>query len=334
MFFPSKWNAAGAKRLGRTILVAGLLVSGATPSLLSEGNTDSATAPSSKFKERSVRRAEPRPRKKEKPAEDAEESLDKDLSEKSAPSGKRNRSEPTQVAIKTTDANLKAGAMSPEDLKHPLAPAIQLVSESHSKLASVKDYTGTFLKTEDVNGKIIEQSMALKVRENPFSVALKFNSPYRGRQVIYVEGENDGKMLVKPEGFKAIVGTLSIDPHGDQALAENRHPITQAGLSSMVRLVLSQWKSELKQEDLHDVEITEDKSTGQTCRKIQVVRSSQTPGIPFHMTCLYLSQETKLPVRIENYDWPSTPGKKPVLVEQYTFQDVKTNVGLNDDDFR
>jgi hypothetical protein len=152
--------------------------------------------------------------------------------------------------------------------------------------------------------------MALKVRENPFSVALKFNSPYRGRQVIYVEGENDGKMLVKPEGFKAIVGTLSIDPHGDQALAENRHPITQAGLSSMVRLVLSQWKSELKQEDLHDVEISEDKSTGQTCRKIQVVRSSQTPGIPFHMTCLYLSQETKLPVRIENYDWPSTPGKK------------------------
>ncbi len=316
MFFPGKWKSRGAVRLSRTILVAGLLCSGPMPLLMSEGISE-PSASTSKTRDKSSRRTENRFRKERDKNKDDNESL-----------------ESTQVAIKTNDSALKPGAMSEEELDHPLAPAIEIVAGSQIKAASLKDYSATFLKTEEVNGKIVEQSMAINVREKPFSVSLKFNNPYRGRQVIYVEGENNGKMLVKPEGFKAIVGTLSIDPHGDQALAENRHPITQVGISSMLRLVMLQWKSELKHDDIHEVEMTEVKTNGQSCLKIQVIRTKQVPGVPFQMTSLYLSMDTELPVRIENYEWPSVPGKAPQLVEDYSYQGLKTNIGLKDQDFR
>lgn len=332
MFFLGKWKSRGAARLTRTLLVAGLLVSGPMPQVNSAEDLNEPAA--SKTKDRASRRAENRARKeREKSKDDDTETSDFDDSKPTLPvRGKRTDS--TQVAIKTSDAALKPGAMTEEELNHPLAPVIKLVNDSQSKLASVKDYSATFLKKEVVNGKALEQSMAIKVREKPFSVALKFNNPYRGRQVIYVDGQNNGKMLVKPEGFKAIVGTLSIDPNGDQALAENRHPITQVGISSMIRLVQAQLKSELKHDDIHEINITETKTLGLSCVKIQVKRTKQLPGIPFAMTSLYLSKETKLPVRIENYAWPTSSGKAPQLVEDYTYQDLKINVGLGDQDFR
>lgn len=333
MFFPGKWKSRGAVCLTRTILVAGLLSSGPLPQLVSEEKPEQPAA-TSKVKDRASRRAENRSRKeRDKSKEDEPAESDSNSSSPAFPV-KASKTESTQVAIKTNDSGLKPGSMSAEELNHPLAPAIQLVGECQTKLAAVKDYSATFLKKEEITGKTLEQSMAIKVREKPFSVALKFNNPYRGRQVIYVEGQNNGKMLVKPEGFKSIVGTLSIDPNGDQALAENRHPITQAGISSMIRLVQTQWKSELKHEDIHEIEIIETKNLGQSCLKIQVKRTKQLPGIPFQMTSLSLSKETKLPVRIENYAWPTGSEKVPQLVEEYTYQDLKVNIGLGDQDFR
>lgn len=342
MFFPRMRKSGRMRRMTRTILVAGVLLSGPTAWLLSEGTTDSSTTSSSstRSRDRTAKRSENRSKRdREKPADETLESETKSSTNSlrsartSVPAGRK--SDPRQVAIKTDDAILKPRALTAEELNHPLAPAIQMVMESQVRLETIRDYSATFIKREQVQGKIVEQSMEIKVREAPFSVALKFNNPYRGRQVLYVEGKNDGKMLVKPEGFKAIVGTLSIDPAGPQALAENRHPITEAGISSLIRLALLQLKAETKLEDLHEVQVTEDHSVaGLTCHCVEVKRTRKAPGVPFHLTRLYLSQETKLPVKIENYDWASGPGENPALLEEYTFQDMKLNIGLNDQDFR
>jgi hypothetical protein len=38
-------------------------------------------------------------------------------------------------------------------------------------------------------------------------------------------------------------------------------------------------------------------------------------------------------VRYESYDWPRTPGGQPELIEEYTYLNLKFNVGLTDADF-
>ncbi|MCA9098803.1 MAG: hypothetical protein KDA36_10460, partial [Planctomycetaceae bacterium] len=84
----------------------------------------------SKTKDRASRRAENRARKeREKSKDDDTETSDFDDSEPTLPvRGKRTDS--TQVAIKTSDAALKPGAMTEEELNHPLAPVIKLVNDS------------------------------------------------------------------------------------------------------------------------------------------------------------------------------------------------------------
>ncbi len=40
-----------------------------------------------------------------------------------------------------------------------------------------------------------------------------------------------------------------------------------------------------------------------------------------------------MPIRYEQYDWSGVAGDRPELVEQYTYLDLKLNVGLTDADF-
>jgi hypothetical protein len=40
-----------------------------------------------------------------------------------------------------------------------------------------------------------------------------------------------------------------------------------------------------------------------------------------------------LPVRYEAYDFPVHAQSPPQLIEEYTYVDMKVNVGLNDSDF-
>ena len=38
-------------------------------------------------------------------------------------------------------------------------------------------------------------------------------------------------------------------------------------------------------------------------------------------------------IRYASWSWPTEPGGQPVLEEEYTYSDIKVNVGLTDLDF-
>jgi hypothetical protein len=66
---------------------------------------------------------------------------------------------------------------------------IALVEESRSALRNVADYTALFTKTERINGRLRKQVMEMKLREDPFSIYLLYESKKeRGRQAVYVDG--------------------------------------------------------------------------------------------------------------------------------------------------
>ncbi len=57
-------------------------------------------------------------------------------------------------------------------------------------------------------------------------------------------------------------------------------------------------------------------------------------NIDFHLARIYVDDKLQVPVRYEAYDWPETEGGSPLLMEEYTFLDLKLNVGLSQADFR
>ena len=65
---------------------------------------------------------------------------------------------------------------------------------------------------------------------------------------------------------------------------------------------------------------------------IEVIHDQKRAPYEFHRAKVYIDDEYKIPVRFAAYDWP-LPGQKPGLLEEYTYINIKMNVGLTDQDF-
>lgn len=226
-----------------------------------------------------------------------------------------------------------------EEEKHPLLKVMEYADESREALQEVQDYTAVFSKTERIKNRVVSQTMELKFREKPFSVYFKFNSgPDAGREVIYVAGANNGRLLVHEVGIKAIAGTLDLRPDDPRVLAESRRPITQMGISNLLETNYKIWDTERKVDPSSvEVKLFPDAKLGDRnktpCEAVQITHAKPSRDVKFHISRIYFLKDTKLPVRVENYDWPRGAGEKPTLIEQYEYSNLKTNVGLKDIDF-
>ncbi len=218
--------------------------------------------------------------------------------------------------------------------EHPLQPAIRLAQSSLTKLESIKDYEATLLKRERVDGRLVEHTMHVKFREQPFSVYLKFGEPYAGREILYVEGQNAGKMWAhEGSGLRALVGTVSLDPHGSEAMNENRYPIMTIGMRKLLEKIIEQWKLESEYGEI-DVKLYPDaKLRGRPCMVVEASHPRPRRQFKFHKTRLYIDDETRLPVRAEQYGFPTAAESDPPVDEFYDYGNLRTNVGLKDGDF-
>lgn len=218
------------------------------------------------------------------------------------------------------------------DPRHPLAPAIEHAQVARQALDKVADYEAVFSKREMIGRKMISSTVQLKLREEPFSVYMLYDTPHKGREVIYVEGRNNGKMLAHETGIRAIAGTVSLAPDSDTALEENRYPITLAGMRNLLNKVIAQWENESQYGEV-DVKFYPDARLGDTaCKVIESSHPHPRKQFRFHMTRLYLDKSTGLPVRLEQWGFPEG-NEKPPLVEEYTYTKLRVNVGLQDRDF-
>ena len=78
--------------------------------------------------------------------------------------------------------------------------------------SEIKDYTAILAKREQINGVVGDPTyMNVKIRcprknddgtVSPFSIYLKFLKPkeFSGREVIWVDGQNDNKLMVHEAG--------------------------------------------------------------------------------------------------------------------------------------
>jgi Protein of unknown function (DUF1571) len=243
------------------------------------------------------------------------------------------RPSPTAVAF----ANLPMGEQ-PQVAEHPLAGALRIAEKSMDNInKNVKDYTCTMIKRERIDGEVTDpEYMYVKVRHQPFSVYLNFLKPAdeQGREVIYVEGRNNGKMTAhEGSGLKARFGAVDLNPTSAMAMKGNKYPITQLGVKNLVRRLLEVGTQDMKYGECDVTYRKNAKVNDRVCTIIEVTHPVPRRNFIFHKALIYVDDELNLPIRYEAYTWPKTQGGRPELDEEYTYLNLKVNVGLTDADF-
>lgn len=232
---------------------------------------------------------------------------------------------PPRVAAR----NVEAGGAP----QHALEPALKLARASRDAAAKLTDYQATFSKKELVGKQLLPLTMEMKFRTKPFSVYLLFGKPHEGREVLYVDGKNGGKLLAHETGIKAIVGTVALLPTSADAMAEGRYPITMIGMEKMADGVITMWENELKHEEPEVKYYPNAKLAGMQCQVIESVHPTPKRQFAFHRTRIYIDKATGLPVRVEQNGFPVKAGAPAPIIEEYTYSNIRTNVGLTDKDF-
>ena len=212
-----------------------------------------------------------------------------------------------------------------------LKDALKIARESRNAMTQVKDYNATFTKKELIGKKMVSQSMRIKLRTKPFSVYLKFDKPYSGREVIYVAGRNDGKLVAHGTGFQKVLGTLKLRPTSRLVMRENRYPITEIGMAKMLEKTISRWEKLARNTRARF--FPQAKLGKRSVRVVQTMHPKKTKGNEFHMTRLYIDKATNLPIRVQQFGFPKKKGGQPPLIEEYTYSNLRTNIGLRSRDF-
>jgi len=243
----------------------------------------------------------------------------------------------------------KVESTNPALVPHPLDPAIQLAHQSLGQIrADLKDYTAVLVKRERIGDDVGEHEFMFakvrnrKVQDNkivvPFSVYVAFLKPasVKGREVLYVENQNQGKLYAHEGGMKRILGTHLLETTSFLAMAGQRYPITDIGIENLVVKLIERGEKD-KRHGFCAVELVPGaKVGGRNCSIIQVTHEIQQPYYDFHKAQIFMDDEWKIPVRYAAYTWPKHGAKLDVdkdVIEEYTYQQINFNVGLTDVDF-
>jgi hypothetical protein len=230
---------------------------------------------------------------------------------------------------------------------HPLAPALKMAYEGLADMnANLKDYTAVLVKRERIDGVLGEQEFAeIKIRNRrveggrtvtPLSVYMKFLKPagIAGRECIWVEGRNDGKLVGHEAGWKNVI-RANLKPDHFLAMRGNKYPITHIGVVNMIEKLIEKGERDAAQPaDETKVQFFKGaKINGRTCTLLQVTHEKPDPKYDFYLAQIFIDDELNVPIRYASWEWPATAGGKPVLQEEYTYMDFKANVGLTEADF-
>ncbi|HEX3872387.1 MAG TPA: DUF1571 domain-containing protein [Pirellulales bacterium] len=221
--------------------------------------------------------------------------------------------------------------------EHPLMPAIRWAKGRLVEIDKIQDYSATLVKRERIDGTLGEHEYIFaKVRHEPFSVYLYFLGPVKvkGQECLYVKGQNEGNLLGHANGLRhKLLGTVSLDPLGSFAMTGNRHPVTELGVRHLAARLIEVGEHDTKFGECEVKTIPNAKVNGRDCTCLQVVHPTPRKDFLFHIARIYIDNELNLPIRHEAYDWPIEAGAQPLLVEEYTYLNLKLNNGFTDVDF-
>jgi len=169
----------------------------------------------------------------------------------------------------------------------------------------------------------------------PFSVYMRWLAPQndKDQEVAFVQGKNNNRMRVKSKKT-GILGFISIDVTDPRVLQNSRHTILEAGIGNMIDTTIKTWEIERslgKAKVMPPVQASYNK---RDCVKLEMVRMEKHGQAYCFRTVIYLEKVSKMPIRLENYDWPHPGGAADgELLEQFSYVNIEFNKGLKEAEF-
>ncbi|MDP6058757.1 MAG: DUF1571 domain-containing protein, partial [Pirellulaceae bacterium] len=228
---------------------------------------------------------------------------------------------------------------------HPLDPALKIAYDALARIRTqVDDYSCTLIKQERINGVLNpEEYMFAEIRNRkvkdsvivtPLSVYLYFLKPgkIKGREVIFIEGQNNGKMVAHEGGILRIAPAVWLKPTGPIAMRGQLYPITDIGIETLVDKLIEKGERDLHRGECAVEFIKGAKINGRVCTVLQVKHPTPRPWFDFHIARIFIDDQLQIPIRYAAYTWPKEQGGKPRLLEAYTYLNLKLNVQLTNAD--
>ncbi len=228
--------------------------------------------------------------------------------------------------------------------KHALDPALDMARHGLERVRNdIRDYTCILVKRERVKGELGEhQFIFTKVRNRqvhegrtvvPFSVYMYFLKPseVKGREVIYVEGQNNGKLCAH-EGGRSLLPSVWLTPDSFLAMQGQLYPITDVGIENLVLKLIERGESERRFPEVEVNFKAQARVKDRTCTVLEIRHPQRRPEYEFYLAQVFIDDQLGVPIRYAAYGWPENNQEPPVL-EEYTYMDLKINTGLQDEDF-
>jgi len=226
----------------------------------------------------------------------------------------------SQTKPAVVDANAGEAALVERASRAPL----DLLKDAVSLYdASIRDYEGIFAQQAIFKGKLEKLSISrFRFRQSPFSVAMHVTEGAdRADRMLYVEGKNDGKLLVHPTGFLGkLTRCIAVDPGGCEVREGSPRSITEFGFRNMLTQSLERFTKASRQGSLQMKCLGIGELGG---RRILALRGGDSGG---HLL-IELEIERLLPVRIREY------GADGRMVGLFWFKEFRINCGFGDSDF-
>lgn len=225
------------------------------------------------------------------------------------------------------------------DDTHPLDPVLKIAYQSIKQMEeNLVDYTAVLSRRERVGEQEMPpSSMEVKIRnprnDQAFSIYVKFIKPEntKGREVIWVDGQNDNKIIAHEAGLLGLLKVVQ-PPDSFIAMVGNRYPVTETGLLRLMRKLTQYGLRDRKHGDC-SVEIIENITVAEVnCTRLRIVHPEKQEPFTFHIAEIDIDMERMIPIRLATWDWPLAE-QGPPLIEEYTYHNIKLNPGLKDLDF-
>lgn len=182
--------------------------------------------------------------------------------------------------------------------------------------AAITDMNCVFSQTITKEGRQIpETRMDLRYLKSPETIYLKYINRHEGQECLYISGQNDGKLLVRPAGLLGFM-TFNIDPAGDTAMEECLEPITALPFHAVISEI-DRWVETAR--DIYGVESRIERNVMDGDRLCDLLKISDTNQDGFAE--IYIDPSTGLPCKIRQQ-------KNPANSALYKYENLRINTGI------
>ncbi|MCX8036495.1 MAG: DUF1571 domain-containing protein [Candidatus Sumerlaeia bacterium] len=192
----------------------------------------------------------------------------------------------------------------------------------------VQDYTATFVKQQRIKGELLPRETAQMKFMKPFSVYFKWTEgPNAGMQVLYVAGQNEGRLLARPGGLLG-VKTFRLDPTASLAMKDNLHPITEAGIGKTLELLevnrrkaMAEGRARVRRLPANSIP-----QVAGPCYEL-IVEADEKSGYYCRRAVVTFDPNTHLLIGVQTFGWDAR------MIEEYRYVNLQVNCGLTARDF-